>query len=127
MTTITDKSLIKFIVRLDQIYQGLESYLDINEMPGTLITSVLVKTHGAHIKFQHKHVIDAFNDMPFFKMSVSAKVNDISGIVWNPTTESLKGFSLRHTDKEVIYFEDKNYQKTVQFFQRELRELLSNR
>jgi len=120
---VKDESLVRFIVNLDQTYQGIESYLDLSEMPGSLITNVLVSTHDAHAKFQRKCVINAFNEMPFFKISVLAKIDDESEYIWNPTEESLKQFGLRHTDKEVIYFEDEQYKETIHFFQEQLSKL----
>jgi len=123
MDIIKGKSLIKFVVNLDHIYQGLETYLELSEMPGSLITNVLVENNKAHEKFQCKNVSDALSKMPFFRISVLAKVNGKTEFIWNPTKESLKSFSLKHTDKEVIYFEDKNYKETVQFFQRQLQRL----
>lgn len=124
MNIIKGKLLIKFVVNLDQIYQGLETYLDLSEMPGILITNVLVKNHEAHEKFQRKSVSNTFSEMAFFRISALAKVNGKTGFIWDPTKESLKSFSLKHTDKEVIFFEDKHYKETVQFFQRQFGKLL---
>ncbi len=120
---VKDEPLIKFIVNLDQTYQGIESYLDLSEMPGSLITNVLVNTHDAHSKFQRKCVSNTFSEMPFFRVGVLAKLTDKSEYIWNPTEESLKQFGLRHTDKEVIYFEDEKFKETIQFFQEQLSKL----
>lgn len=126
MSIIKDKKLIQFIVHLDQLYLGLESYLDFSEMPGSLITNILVKTQKAHGKFQKKNISDAFIGMPFFRISALARVEGKRDYLWNPTLESLRDFSLRHTDKEVIYFEDGNYKETVQFFQKKFVSLMPN-
>lgn len=126
MDIIKDKKLIQFIVKLDQLYFGLESYLDLSEMPGSLITNILVNTQKAHDKFQKKSINDAFIDMPFFRISALARVEGKRDHLWNPTLESLRDFSVRHTDKEVIYFEDENYKETVQFFQKQFSPLMFN-
>jgi hypothetical protein len=126
MNTIEDKEVIQFVVNLDQLYLGLESYLDLSEMPGSVITSILVNTQDAHCKFQKKSVNDAFINMPFFRISALARVDGKDDHLWNPTLESLKEFSLRHTGKEVIYFEDENFKSTVQFFQKQFEPLMFN-
>lgn len=118
LANIADEGLINLIVNLDQIYQGLESYLDLSEMPGSLITNILIESKNSHFKFQNKIVNDAFEDMPFFKIGALARVNE-GNCIWNPRVESLKGFILKHTGKEVIYFEDENYKEIVRFFQKQ--------
>jgi len=127
LTGITkDTAIIQFIVNLDQTYQGIESYLELSEMPGRLLTNVLVNNLQAHNKFKNISLRNALDTMPFFRMCASAKVEGHDEYVWNPAVESLKSFCLKNTDKEVIYFEDKKYKETVQFFQDQLSKLLSN-
>jgi len=123
---IKDKAIVKFVVNLDQTYQGIESYLELSEMPGSLLTNILVNNLQAHSKFQNITLSNSLGTMPFFRMCALAQVEGLDECVWSPAIEPLKSFCLKHTDKEVIYFEDKNYKKTIEFFQNQLSKLLSN-
>ena len=59
--------------------------------------------------------------MPFFRVGVLA--NGV-GDVWVPRKETLNKFVTRNFDREITYFEDREYKKTVEYFQKRFKALL---
>ncbi|MET1256930.1 hypothetical protein [Aliikangiella maris] len=119
--TTTNKKLINFIVNLDDIYKGADSYLSTFELPGFCLTEALIDSKRSHPKFQSRAFLSALKDMPFFK--VGLRLVGVNGERWNPTTESIKAFSIRHATKEVIYYENQSSDETISYFKNKLSQL----
>ena len=113
-----DKTLINFIVDLDDTYSGADSFLSASELPGYSLTLTLKKVLTSHPKFQLRAFSNAMSELSFF--SLGLRQSNIDGEVWDPRYESMKAFVTRHTKEGVLYYEVKENSKIVQHFQRKL-------
>lgn len=109
LTSITDDTnIINFIIDLDNRYEGMQSYLSNNDMPGYVISDLLRMNKFVHPLFLKKIITDKFHKMKFFYVGV--KVLD-STKQWNPIEETLFSFTVKNKANGIIFFEDKDNAK----------------
>lgn len=112
----SNDALVKFIIDLDDIYMGLQSFTGVKELPGYVLTSSLIKLGSSHKKFIERHFMLGLYDLLFFRIGVKLACD--SRVIWNPLDETLKTFIARHENSEVIYFENEIFEDIIFLFQK---------
>ena len=110
----SNDDLVKFIIDLDNIYMGLQSYTGLQALPGYSLTLALNKLSSSHEKFKETQFMQGLYEHQFFKIGVKLACDQ--SIKWNPLDETLKTFMAKHESFEVIYFENEVFEDIILLF-----------